>query len=695
MNLTETMKHKLFQNHILVNENDKGTNQEAVYLTLIGKFGVKIADEESFNKLHPDMFNLFEKEYGRPLGEPFYRNFPESVKTLSDEEMIIDRILHYMQTYGADDFETRHFSLFEGEVQKIPFKETYDLTTFKVVDYNMAVKELYHIADTLLMRRQISNYDLEFIIDMMDIDYMPSKISSKQIMTLLIREIREKKGDLKVMSFIDKFNYFELNDILRLIGWTNADKDLYHRPQLNKLNLSNKDRKFYTALIEHVAARTSFDNIHQVLEKRKNWKGLLHHIHFKGSIGATSLLASIIFDDSKKSIYSRVEKLFAEGKIIESAKTLVEYKGATSLLRNINRYISTVKSSEELSELIDLAIKDGNLNPIAAMQFALSYIVPTVNGTKHTFSYNYYGRTINHVDERKERPIDSIGKGSRLLLASRIKDSLKFKNTGKKIYIDPKAENYAIPIWIEEIDGIGVMPTGSRIDIPDSKVVRVFVYWEKERDLDLSSIAISREHGLTEFSWRNGQNAANFGITFSGDVTDGVNGGAEYFDIDFDKVQEFYPDFDYLIFNVNNFSGDFNGFSDFTAKAGFMTRDKISSGEIFEPKTVKSSYNLTTKTRQVTMFALDIKNRQVVWINKAPNGGRCAGDSPIAVYLKYIDVTKLFNLKWFFENIAGYIVTDPESADIIVSDDITLETEGKTFVNMCNGNAVLEYLKTA
>jgi hypothetical protein len=94
------------------------------------------------------------------------------------------------------------------------------------------------------------------------------------------------------------------------------------------------------------------------------------------------------------------------------------------------------------------------------------------------------------------------------------------------------------------------------------------------------------------------------------------------------------------------------------------------------------------------MFALDLKSRQIVWINKAPEAGACAGDSDITVYLKYVDVTKLFNLKWFFENIAGSVTANPSEADIIVSDDVSLDTKGKTFINMNNGNAVLEYLVT-
>lgn len=684
--ITKEMEDRLFQNNIIISDN--GKDQEAVYITLLGKFGVKIADEASFSLLNPEVLNVFERAFRKPLGEPFYRGFPESVKSLSEEEILIDRLIHYAQTYGTGDHENRHFSIFEKEVEKVPFKESYDLKIYKVVNSERAFKELYNIADTLLMRRQIMPCDYQFIIEMLDNGYEPEKIRSKQILCFLIRYIRDQKGDKEAVAFIDKFRSFELNDILRLIGWDNASKDFQSRPNFNKLNMQNKDRKFYTTLIEHVATRTNTEDMLDVVEKRKIWKGLLHHIHFKAATTNATAFVNMIFDDTIKSVYSEVEELFAEKKIVAAAAVLANNKGSTAVMRSLNRFLCATKSPEERLEILKIALE--NVNPTAAMQTAISYLAPDVKGFNHTFIYNYYGKTITHRDKRENRPI--LEKSDGIFLATQIRESLKFKNTNKKIYIDPKAVNYAMPIWADEINGVGVMQTGSRMDIPESKVIRAFVYWESERDLDLSAFAISREKGIKEFSWRS--LSITDGIVFSGDVTDGVKGGAEYFDIDFDIFSENYKDYDYIVFNVNNYSNHIGSFDKFVSRAGFMTRDKISSGEIFEPKTVKSAFDLTVKSRQATMFALDLKNRQIVWINKAPEAGACAGDSDITVYLKYVDVTKLFNLKWFFENIAGSITTDPSEADIIVSDDVSLDIEGKTFANIRNGNAVLKYLVT-
>ena len=76
--ITKEMEDRLFKNNIVVSDN--GKDQEAVYITLIGKFGVKIADEASFKLLNPEVLTVFARAFREPLGEPFYRGFPESVK---------------------------------------------------------------------------------------------------------------------------------------------------------------------------------------------------------------------------------------------------------------------------------------------------------------------------------------------------------------------------------------------------------------------------------------------------------------------------------------------------------------------------------------------------------------------------------------------------------------------------------------
>ncbi len=687
--LVKSIKERLFVGRMLVS-NGGDLNKEAVYITLMGKYGIKVSDNESFDLLNEDILRDVEECIGRPLGKPFYRNFPESVKKLSAEELVIDRLIHYSETYGNNDHENRHFSHFEEECEKIPFREKFDsYKTYKVVDEDLAMKCIYDITDRLLMARTLNLPDLKFVIDMIEEgSFRPAHIASKMVMSRILLYFYKEKDLNTAMSLLDGMNHLSINDVIRILGYDICKDSRSGKPDFKHLNLSSKDRKFYSALIEHIAIHCSDDDILTCLEKRNIWKGFLHHLHFSPKSSKSKLLVKSVFDDELKSVYSEVERLFNEENYLESAKVLANRKGSTALLRHLNRYLS-VSSADIQKEILDLAMKDSNV--IADMQFALSLSSADNTDKSHYFLYDYYGKTVFHKDDRKARPF--ISTRERLEVANMIKENISFKlpKTNKTFYIDKKAEKVALPVWSDGQSGMGIMNAGSRIDIPDGKVIRAFVYWEDEWDLDLSCILISRNEAPVEFSWRTFKDPST-GVVYSGDVTDGVHGGAEYFDIDADILKDRYPDHRYLIFSVNNFSCKYRSYNDFTSRAGFMMRDKISSGEIFEPKTVKSSYDLTSNGRMAVMYAIDLETKELVWINKALEGGRIAAATPMSIFFKYLDVVSLFNAKWFFESIAGSITDDKDKADVIVGFENAPDNETKEYINLYDGKAIVSKL---
>ncbi len=692
--MLEIFREKLFAANTIV-ALDPPQDMSAVYLALLGNFGIKMADDKSFSFLSPSVLRDVEQRIGKPLGEPFYRSFPESVKKLSAEEQIIDRLLHYSQTYGEGNFDERHFSVFEEECAIIPFREKTEKKVFAVVDEKTAFKQLFAMADRMLCGRHLNDPDMEFLLTLIEAcGYRPGRIDSKQVLSGLLLALRDRQGADAALSFIDGFANFSIGDVLRVLGYETARNDRMGRPQFRKLNMSAAQRKFYAALIEHAAAHCTKEEIVDCVEKRADWKGFLHHLHFKAASSRSRLLVRSIFDDSVKSVYSEVERLFASGGFPASAKTLREKKGATVLLRHLKRYLAATEDRPAEREAILKLALDGS-EPVVKMQFALSLSAPDIGG--HFFLYDHYGRTIAYRDQRAARP--QIGPRCRAEIVDRIRRDVEqqLAKTDKKYYIADAAKDIALPLWADAQSGMGVMPTGSRIGIPEGKIIRTFVYWEKEPDLDLSGILVSRTKPSEEFSWRIGREAGETGIAFSGDVTDGVNGGAEYFDIDPDIVAEKFPDHSYLIFSVNNYSFEYDSFADFPVRAGFMMRDALSSGEIFEPSSVESSFELTTRGRMAVMFAVDIRERRMVWINRPLEGGAIAAMRPVDVFFGYIDAADLFNLKWFFESIAGGIVSDPKDADVIVSDPAGLGAyevrADQEFLNMRDPSVALPFLK--
>jgi hypothetical protein len=261
-----------------------------------------------------------------------------------------------------------------------------------------------------------------------------------------------------------------------------------------------------------------------------------------------------------------------------------------------------------------------------------------------------------------------------------LKKSLKGKITN--VYIDPDMALTAPPISEgTSMGGLGVLPEGSRIKLnAASKIVRAFTYWEKIDDIDLSAMATDEAgNPVASFYWANVSYSDNC-IIFSGDQTSGYKGGSEFFDVDINAFAAAYPRARYLIFCNNTYSSE--NFSECVCRAGYMIRDINSSGEIYEPKTVKSSFTINCDSRAAYLFAIDLKASEIVWLNIASAGKTATVISnDFESVNRYLTVTRTINLELLFEMMAAKRVTSPDDADVIVSDKPEDGRDGKTVIH--------------
>ena len=102
-----------------------------------------------------------------------------------------------------------------------------------------------------------------------------------------------------------------------------------------------------------------------------------------------------------------------------------------------------------------------------------------------------------------------------------------------------------------------------------------------------------------------------------------------------------------------------------------MLRDIEDSGEIFEPKTVETSYTINCTSTFAYMFAIDLERNYIVWLNlSSSNNSTIAGTTDFVHMMDYINICDTINVKEFFSMTAEQVVDNPQDADIIVSDNI-------------------------
>ena len=338
--MKDLFKDFLFNKHILVAVNVDVMESFPALIGLAEKTGIMIT--KGYNLASMDLIKYAANKLGEYVPYPFYLGFPESVKSLSQNQLLYDQLLHYARTYGMDDFSEVGHSMFEERYKRIAFKEDFEPKKFEILTEADAIEVLKQAVNDLLgSSRPLSEEDyLLCKTAIEDYKIFPKTMPCKQTVVKLFY-------DTKNTFFMQKF--MQLPDVIKLVDYINYT--VYGNENLKKLNLRNKDRKLIAMTIDYMFCKT-VHGIEECFEKRKIWCGLLHHIHYKPKTAEAADFVSSIREGENKSAYSRFEKLMEEGRIGEAARFLNEKKGSSVVIRNLNYLLSRCKTDDEVREVL-------------------------------------------------------------------------------------------------------------------------------------------------------------------------------------------------------------------------------------------------------------------------------------------------------------------------------------------------------
>ena len=647
----------LFAKHILVNDSGRKENTMEILFSLANLFNIRITAGQKLASM--DMIRTAERCLGRNVPPAFYQGFPQSVREMAPEALLFDQLIHYWHSYVLGDLSEAGVSLLEQEFQRTAFREKAEIKDFVILSENEAWDVLQNMVEDLLASsRPLSESQFELVKKMVvEYRYQPESCASKDTAMKLLLLTRDR--DPHFASFL------QLSDVIRVLDTINFEE--YHNRDIHKLNLRNQDRKFITRLIDFFFEEGTC-NVIDCFEKKKAWNGLLHHIHYKPVNDAAQAFVDAIRSSENLSVYAQFEKKMLSADIQGAVHTLRKGKGAGAVLRKLSYILSRCQSKEDVEAVLK-NLQTGNA--IILMQLIRDYSRKQLR-TMRTIKFTKHNRLRVHQETPEEfRNRKSwVSSDVRQMVYDVLRENLAqvLKDRVGKVYIDPAMEKIALPLQeTASSGGYGVLPKGSRIPVTFGKKIRCFTYWEKVNDIDLSVIALTGDNRQIEFSWRSMWGRQSEAVTYSGDQTRGYNGGSEFFDVDIDAFRLEYPNAKYLVFCNNVFSG--TPFSDCICRAGYMDRDVLDSGEIFEPKTVSTSFTITSESTFAYLFGLDLKTRELVWLNVARDSSCIvAGATPLAFLKEYFHETEIFNMADFFAMMATEIVEDPAQADIVVSD---------------------------
>ncbi len=648
-------KEYLFSKHYLVHEEGYPCeNANDIVLSMMTLFAIRV--KGAYHLADQRMLDDTSAWLGIHVPLPFYRGFPQSIRTLSPDQLLFDQLFHYVVTYGFGAFEEAGHSVMEQYLERVAFQEEVTVREYTIVDEIEAKALLKESVSGLLSStRPLSEHDFKIVKTYITKFGCPSDIASKNTAIRLLVELR----DLAFAEFLT------LSDVMKVVDYLNYT--VYDNRSLKKLNFKNRDRVFLTKLLDAILENGVY-NIKDCFEKKTLWCGFLHHIHYQPKSKRGEEFVMLMRQKGNISIYSDFEALIATGDILGAAKLLCEKKGSGALLRQLHYLLSRAKTEEEILGILSLVRAD---NAMILLQLYIRYRT-YVEESYRTFRFTRYNRFVAHKETHKEarRRKTFLSREVLSLLERFIEEHLEKALSGRlgKVYIDESMKKIALPMQENTaMGGIGVLPRGSRIPIADGEKLRAFVYWEKVYDIDLSAIGFDDEGKLHEFSWRTMSKNQSGAIIFSGDETSGYEGGSEYYDIQLDEFIKKHPKIKMLVFTANVYSG--SPFSECVCRAGYMMRATDDSGEIYEPKTVRSAFTVNCDSTMSYLFGVDLAAREFVWLNVAKDSDATVAATEATEYLlPYFMLTDAMNYHRFFTMMASETVDTPEEADVAVGD---------------------------
>ena len=557
---------------------------------------LSLLDRDTIASLHKDVMPVLKELVGaNVIHKPFYPNFPEQVMEADDQELYSNALAHYwtLGTWSPD------FAINERPVsfENVKFKI---LSVVTEADLDNVFTKILQSADSI---SGFSKEAVEWFVDSGRAYDVPENIPFKENICLVA-------GIFLEHNMWNSNLVKDTTDILRIVTYLN-DGDISLSENTKFKSLPRRVRKVLVRDLERVAREEDF------VRHAGKWVKLLHNLH--------------VGDYSRK-LYNIAKKL-RENKKIETFNSKVE---AAFFVADIDAAVALLKQRPGIfaRRIIDLIYKDiRNMNIIAEFAEVVDQ-VPARNLTQLLGALKTRGEVTNKrvvfpkgmvqsayvLRNEVARLVPEMKAALEGVIIGSLENRFREKDALGACWIDPALYECPLPTAMRSAsEGLREVARGTRMPIGNKDVLRFFIYWKGD-DIDLSATFHDAEFNqLGHVSYTN-LKGSGYNATHSGDVTSAPNGASEFIDVNIESLLA-YKDARYVAMNVLVFGGPTFAEHE-TCFAGWMTRNKVNSNEIFEPKTVEQKIDLRSATKNVIPVIFDLQERKAIWTDISTNGAR-------------------------------------------------------------------------
>ena len=618
---------------------------------------------------------------------PMYPNFPTQVAEMDGIELFINAIVHYwsfgtlMPEYEKDE-----------RLPLIDVNKMALLSTGNHEDLMEIFKNL--VASKTSLSAQDKEDVTTIIKDCADYaNYLPDEIPLKENVALIGKLIIEE-APVKSASAISKY-FRTATDVLRLVTAL-SDGDISLAGKTKYRNLKRRERRMILDLLANCGNITE-----DLFRYQYEWirvAEILHPFEYNYPRYKNVNKAFDTLRNDKK-------PLMFGGKV-QAAILRKDMKAAADLLKSrpgefARQLDKVLRDSDNPAYILEcfksVAVEISAPVLLQVRQHFIGRMAETPNPVRVFFPKGNLAKAMSIKNE-----LPAIDKTICQNIAKACRDALieqyKSKESLGKVYVDEEFKNYLVPFSQRSASSTNKsVVRGSQLPIKsDATAVRAFIWWTNTSkgngwdagrvDIDLSAAIYDSDWNYVEHVSYTRLRSGKMKAFHSGDITNGGSlngkGVAEFIDVDIDAVAE---NGRYIVYQVYNYTGQHYSSLE-NCRFGWMEREDVQSGEIFEPTTVNMVMDVNAEGVTAIPVIFDCVERKFIWcdmnlgIERSHHGGinlesNISGVTATCYAMTHLNKPNIYDLAMLNAMARGTVVTDRNEADIIFSNDTTVPFE--------------------
>lgn len=561
----------------------------------------KIAKADKAVEVYETIKSLVPKVKAKPM----YPDFPSQVIGIDEAVFRLHQMLHYFSTYGIEELfdvkVTKGWLPKVDDTKKIkPDRKLLSNTVIEVIDASEAYLEIYRKIVTKRERMTVPETELVRICveNLSSDDIRDIPVTFKENLFIIFSHLLNTLEGTKRIETL-KGICANSGDVFKCV-------ENYLRS--NEYNLSTSQKRALVKLFESYSIADFKGNLMLSNKKREKTLTVLRYLDYNKYSNSEEHKEAVrkLRNSELKSWEGRVKAALAiSGE--EGLRVVSERPGM--LLRYVSMLMKSGVDAEKIKEaLCENASKLSTQTLVKLCTFFS-------NGGCDFYTAPKYNIWNSFDTDKLEDVFVAALKGKLENIETPIK--------GKKVFIDETQYSFEHSVIEanDKSDEGGYIRSGLTMKVPfDSKVIRLFTYWNDKRrvDIDLHGYGLKEDGSNVHIGWNGGfaydRDEGGAAMVHSGDITH--SNAAEYIDIDLKRAEK--AGIKKVLLTLRDFTH--YGFDNIeTVLVGVVAVSKLGvqkDVKLYNPANCFFSHNLKTSKIDIVYGVLDLENKEITFVGK-------------------------------------------------------------------------------